>query len=446
MAAIGIEIVDAGLTAVREGVRVAASPGIAVLGATGILTGEAAAAAARTTAAPASDRYWSDLALDSWARAEEPRVSHADLAHAQLSALWREVAQPGDDAAFAVPGTMRPRQLGLLLGIAQHAAIPVAGLVDSALAAVAGLAAQPTVLHLDVQLYQAVLTELQGAAVLRCRRVETAARAGLKAMHSAWAQLVAETMVRATRFDPLHQGTTAQQLRQRLTEWLAGLATRESLDASIESGGTTFTATVRREQFALAAEAWYAQLADLVQGGHRADEPATLALSARAALLPGLAERLGNLPGVDVIVLPDTAAAAGAADRAAELGPAEPPALVTALARARPAAARAQRGRAGPAATHVILEGRAHPIVEEPLVVGQGSGPGRRIALTGAGAGISRTHCTLQRVGGRSLVRDHSRYGTFVNGARVEVEAELGAGDRLRVGSPGVVLELVAVG
>jgi len=136
--------------------------------------------------------------------------------------------------------------------------------------------------------------------------VETAARAGLKAMHSAWAQLVAETMVRATRFDPLHQGTTAQQLRQRLTEWLAGLATRESLDASIESGGTTFTATVRREQFALAAEAWYAQLADLVQGGHRADEPATLALSARAALLPGLAERLGNLPGVDVIVLPDT--------------------------------------------------------------------------------------------------------------------------------------------
>jgi pSer/pThr/pTyr-binding forkhead associated (FHA) protein len=43
-------------------------------------------------------------------------------------------------------------------------------------------------------------------------------------------------------------------------------------------------------------------------------------------------------------------------------------------------------------------------------------------------------------------VRDHSRYGTFLNGERVAGEAELGAGDRLRVGTPGVVLELVAVG
>ncbi len=446
MATIGIEFVDAGLAAVREGARVAAVPGIAVLGEAGILTGDAAAAAARTSSAPTSDRFWSELALESWARAEEPRVSLADLAHAQLVALWREVAQPGDDAALAVPGTMRPRQLGLLLGIARHAGVPVAGIVDAALAAVAGLSAQPTILHLDVQLYQAVLTELQGAAVLRCRRVQTAPRAGLKAMQSAWAQLVAETMVRATRFDPLHQAETAQLLRQRLPEWLAQLATRESLDASIESGGSTFTATVRREQFALAAEAWFAQLAELVQGGHRADEPATLALSARAAMLPGLAERLRNLPGIELVVLPEAAGAAAAAARVEELGPAEPPALVTALARTRPAAAGEARRRAEVAATHVILEGRAHPIVEEPLVVGLAEGPGRRIVLAGAGAGISRMHCSLLRVGGLALVRDHSRYGTFVNGERVDGESELGAGDRLRVGTPGVVLELVAVG
>ena len=63
----------------------------------------------------------------------------------------------------------------------------------------------------------------------------------------------------------------------------------------------------------------------------------------------------------------------------------------------------------------------------------------------GAGEGVSRLHCTLERVDGRTRVRDHSRYGTFVNGERVQGEAELGAGDRLRVGSPGVVFELVAV-
>ena len=93
----------------------------------------------------------------------------------------------------------------------------------------------------------------------------------------------------------------------------------------------------------------------------------------------------------------------------------------------------------------MIQGGRAHAIDERGLVIGHGPGEGRRIALAGTGEGISRLHCTLERAGGRARVRDHSRYGTFVNGERVRGEAELGAGDRLRVGSPGVVFELVAV-
>jgi len=444
MATIGIEIVDAALLATRDGVRVAASPGIALVEGAAIVTGEAAAAVARLKPALVNDRYWSDLSTASLARAEDPVASHADLAHAQLAALWRAAAQPGDDAAFAVAGTMRPREIGLLLGIARHIGIPVAGLVDAAVAASAGVPARATVLHLDVQLYQAVLTEMQGAAILRRRRVEAAQRAGQKAMHAAWAQVVAEALVRRTRFDPMHEAATEQQLYLRLPEWLAGLATRESLDATLDTNSGSFTATVRREQFTLAAEAWYAQISELVHGGHRTDEPATLLLSARAALLPALAERLGTLPGLEVVVLPDTAAAAGAASQAEALGPAEPPALVTALPRAHAAAGGERRREVAVAATHAILAGRAYAISEEPLVVGAGDGEGRRVAV--AGAGISHLHCTLLRDGVRTLVRDHSRYGSFVNGERVSGEMDLGAGDRLRVGTPGVVLELVTVG
>jgi pSer/pThr/pTyr-binding forkhead associated (FHA) protein len=43
-------------------------------------------------------------------------------------------------------------------------------------------------------------------------------------------------------------------------------------------------------------------------------------------------------------------------------------------------------------------------------------------------------------------VTDYSRYGTFVNGERIAGKAVLAAGDRLRVGTPGVVLELVSAG
>ena len=42
------------------------------------------------------------------------------------------------------------------------------------------------------------------------------------------------------------------------------------------------------------------------------------------------------------------------------------------------------------------------------------------------------------------VVQDRSRYGTFVNGERVAGSAALAAGDRLRIGTPGVVLDLVA--
>jgi hypothetical protein len=444
MAAIGIEVVDAAIIAVRDGERLAASPGIALLAPAGPVIGDAAAAAARLQPVLAADRFWSDLTQDAFAGGAERPVSHADLVHAHLGALWRSIAAPGDEAVFAVPATLRPHQLGLLLGIARALAIPVAGVVDAALAACAGLEARPVVLHLDVQLHQAVLTELAGHGILRRRRVEIAPRAGLKSMYAAWAQLVSEAMVRRTRFDPLHQAASEQQLYDRLPAWLDALAAGESVDAAVDSGSGSYSATVGREQFTLAAEAWYAQLDDLVRSLHRGDEAATLALSARAARLPALADRLSAAGRLEIARLPEEAAATGAALRAADIGPGDPPALATALARTH-AAPGGERRRVASPATHVIQGGRAHAIDERGLVIGQGPGEGRRIALAGAGEGVSRLHCTLERVDGRTRVRDHSRYGTFVNGERVQGEAELGAGDRLRVGSPGVVFELVAV-
>jgi hypothetical protein len=444
MAAIGIEVVDAAVIAARDGVRLAASPGVALIAVSGPVVGEAAAASLRLQPVLAADRFWSDISQDALAGAADPAVSHADLVNTHLGAVWQSVAARGDEAVFAVPGSMRPHQLGLLLGIARSLGIPVAGAVDTAVAACAGLEARSCVLHLDVQLHQAVLTELAGHRDLRRRQVEIAPRAGLKAMYGAWAQLVSEAMVRRTRFDPLHQAASEQQLYDRLPDWLDALVAAESVDAVVESATGSFSATVGREQFTLAAEPWYAQLDDLVRGALRADEPTTLAITSRAARLPALAARLGAARGLEVACLPDLASAAGAAARVEEIASREQPALVLSLARTHAVPGGGKRRVVSPA-THVIEGGRAHEIGERGLEIGFGPGEGRRIALGGAGAGISRRHCTLERAGGRTRVRDHSRYGTFVNGERVQGEAELGAGDRLRVGSPGVVFELVAV-
>ncbi|MGH8250875.1 MAG: FHA domain-containing protein, partial [Steroidobacteraceae bacterium] len=102
------------------------------------------------------------------------------------------------------------------------------------------------------------------------------------------------------------------------------------------------------------------------------------------------------------------------------------------------------RRATGTAPTHLVHDGRAYAIDERPLVLGTGADAPRQVKLRGQTAGISRAHCTLAREAGVVVMRDHSRYGCFVNGERVEAETVLAAGDRLRLGTPGIVLELVA--
>jgi len=72
--------------------------------------------------------------------------------------------------------------------------------------------------------------------------------------------------------------------------------------------------------------------------------------------------------------------------------------------------------------------------------------PGDRRALPlEPGPGISRSHCTLSGEGGAVWLDDHSTYGTFVNDERVGGRLQLKVGDVLRLGAPGVSLELIRV-
>jgi len=95
--------------------------------------------------------------------------------------------------------------------------------------------------------------------------------------------------------------------------------------------------------------------------------------------------------------------------------------------------------------THILFGGDSMRFPEAGLAIGTEEAANMpHITLPRAAAGVSRRHCSLQREGERTMLIDHSRYGTWVNGARVRERAQVRPGDRVRVGTPGVEFTLIS--
>ena len=483
---LAIEIQDAGLLVRGRPplmTDLPPSPGYALVENGGLRTGAAALAAARLQPRQVDNQFW-------WGLNTEPRagtrgdLSAADLAHAHLTAVWEQVqgaAPAGDSEVLLVlPGSYGDAQLGLVLGIARACGMPVTGMVDAAVAAAAGLpfTSPPAglgcrhLLHLDIMLHCTVVTDLVRDDDVTRRGVEVIRRLGLVSLYDKWARRIAQTFVHASRFDPLHGATTEQELYDRLPAFLLQLVGRDAATLGIEAGGTAHAVELTRSAMAIAVEADLRAIVHLVGSQTRAGEPTAVLLSHRAASLPGLRQRLTEVGDAVVVDLAEGAAATAALEHAghirsagealpfvtqlpaaaADTSPPGAPAVVEASPPAPVAAvpASAVAPPAGAAVsgdpTHILHEGRAHPLTEQAFVVGTAIPAGQKgIELRGQVDGISRSHLTIRREGDRVVVVDHSTYGSFLNGQRIDGQQTLALGDRLRVGSPGLELVLIRV-
>jgi hypothetical protein len=431
------------------------SPGVAALLDNRVIVGSEAAQRQRSAPLHSQNRFWYQLGLEPLPWSARGVATQADLAHAHLSTVLAAAQPtPGTTLLVAVPPGYTREQLGLLVGVANEAGVTLRGLVDLGLASCIGTSSAAQVLHLDLQLHQAAVTILEVAAmegVMRRARYELLRGAGVAAFQQALAGAVAGEFVRQTRFDPLHEGATEQRLHDLLPGWVAALAVTGEAEVEMTFGNNSHRITLTSAQLTAAVDALAADVQRLVQAARPAGLAVQLCVSHRVAALPGLVARLSALRDVEVIALPRGAAALGAvASRDSITRPAESIALVHRLPVARDGAtSRATSLAPVPAEavpTHVLFRGQAWPLTSAALTLGWSlpDAP-RALRLPSGIAGVSKSHCTLVRRDGQALVEDHSTYGTFVNDERVAGHVALRVGDVLRLGAPGVQLDLIRV-
>jgi len=430
-------------------------PGVALVRKSGVIVGHDAAMRSRLEPRRLHDRFWHDLSNEGLPKPFPSGVTTADLAYAHLDKAWRKAALGASEVVLAVPGDLSLEELGLVLGLARAADIPVCGLVDLGLAASVDRGIGGQAIHLEVYRHRAVATILEEHdQKLRRIRVLSEESAGFASLFMRWARWIAEQFVSRTRFDPLDRAAGEQELWNRLDGWLAEIRRKGGTRLSFSAGELVHAIDVSEQALTEPVYQSYDALQDLVERAALDLSTAQLVLGARVAALPGLIPRLIR-PGMKApIELPRAAGAAGALRHAGSIvSQAEELPLVIELhtggAWQMPVARPPLRRRPSSGIrrpSHVVYDGLAHEVGSQGLVIGTAPPAERqRLILTGDTAGVSRSHCNLRLEGAALLVEDHSRYGTFLNERLLGGPAELAAGDRLRLGSPGVVLHLVAV-
>jgi hypothetical protein len=314
-----IEFNDTSVGLARDGVLLAQSPGYALLEEDALLVGEEALRQARIKPRLTSTRFWQRLSNDPVFPSMPTSASFADLARAHLLHIWTRGGADMDGLIFVVPASFDRQQLGLLLGIAEQLALPVRGMVDSALVACRSDADAGLVVHVDLHLHALVVTGVEtgeGAHRVFHRSLEGY---GLTQLYDRWVKLIADIFVQSTRFDPLHRAQSEQAIYDRLPVWLSALGEQDSMGVEMAArDGGVHVIRLARSQVIECADAIYQRLATLI-GELCGQRPFALQLADGAGRLPGLSAALSALTNNPSITLPPGAGALGALRRAAQI-------------------------------------------------------------------------------------------------------------------------------
>jgi hypothetical protein len=456
MGAVAIEINDAALAAVTEAGVLAVEPGFARVDGAQVVTGEQARARARLQPRRTSNRFWSALSMEPGSAGSDLGKSAAELAYAQLQALWQRVGSGVTAVVLVVPGGYRTEQLGLLLGLAQECGMPVRALVDAAAAASVRPHPDCQLMYVDASLHRVAVTVLEQGREVQVR-AEHSLGQGLSSVADAFARRFAEHFVRATRFDPFAHAEAEQALYDRLPEWLETLLREERVDAALPYRNEEFRVTAERDAVLGVAQGVYRAIVQLIAQHRAPGQKLVVQLSDRVAVLPGFVGELARLDESEIeqlapahaprsiLRVPAIVEAQGEVKLLKRVTWREAPRDDGSATERRPVEHKPVLTRAKPP-THVVYAGLAYRVGADGLAIGREADPKRRtVVLQPGNSAISRLHCEVVLRDGELKLRDLSSYGTFVNEKRVAGEVALQRADVIRIGSPGAELHVVDV-
>ena len=257
------------------------SPGYALLRGQEYQFGFPARAAARLQPRDINTRYWWQLSTETLQPSLGPARHTGDLAHAHLRQLHQEAKCPSE-ILLAVSGSMQREQLALLLGIVQQCPFDAVGLINRSVALGSLYARGERLFHLEVQLHQAVISELtRQSHQIELQRTTPLPGCGLLQLQERLVELIAASFVRQTRFDPRHKADSEQQLYDALPDALRTLQTVS--ETNLEVNG--YRARISAHELQAAGKRLFDSARDTM-GVLRADDH--VITDPLAALLPGL--------------------------------------------------------------------------------------------------------------------------------------------------------------
>ena len=255
------------------------SPGITWFAGGQYQFGEPAWQRARLSPREINNRFWHRLSTQPLSPALGPARHTADLVHTHLQTLLGEA--PGD-VRLAIPGTMEPAQLSLLLGILQTLPVTAQSVIHRS--ALIGSAVGEACAHVELHLHQASITGVSVTdGIATAQETQLLPGQGLLGLLDEIAERIGEQFVSQTRFDPQRRAETEQALYQQIPSLLDSLVTHSEISCTLEG----HTARIAREALAPVGAAFSRALTPLLPAGVE-----RIALDALLSELPGL-----TLPG-----------------------------------------------------------------------------------------------------------------------------------------------------